>query len=118
VVEVEGIALAEVQGKLTTFGAEPEPILSSEHIDVRLFLSRRNGRAANPSKTGRIRATGCTRHDAALVVGRNHHLSSTRRIRQHLYLGVLPEKCEIRLEGTCRRRCGRRLRGVRAAANR
>jgi hypothetical protein len=48
VIEVEGIALAEVQRKLAAFRTEPEAVLAAEDIHVRLFLSRRNGRAANP----------------------------------------------------------------------
>src|SRR5687767_6380101 len=94
-IEIERIALFEVQTELSALGTEPEPVFAAKHIDVRLSLPCRDRCTAYPPKAWRVCTTGRARHHAPLILRCNHDLRRTGGVGERHDLRVLPEKCEI-----------------------
>ena len=101
--EVERIARAEEDPVLPALGTEPEPVLSTEGIHVRLQPSRGHELAVDPAVARRIGPAHRRGRDPALP-RRNHRDAGSRGILEHHDLRMLAQEGEVVVEGLRRPR--------------
>src|SRR5205814_5697700 len=97
-IEIERVALLEIERELSSLWSEPEAVLAAEHVHMWLSLARGNGRAPDPAEARGVSAAGRARHHASLIIGRDHDLRRVRRLRENDHLRVLLEERKVRIE--------------------
>ena len=102
VLEVEGIALLEEDGKLPALRTEPEPVFASQGVDVGLQLPRRDQLAVDPAVARGSEPTYGGGHHAALPGGDDGD-ASARSLAQHHHDRMLPEEGHVVVERGLRR---------------
>src|SRR5438874_1759622 len=80
VIEIEWVALREVESVLAALGTEPEPIFAAEDVHMRATMARTDRFPPNPAKARSVAAARRARQDAALVGRRDRHLRPARGV--------------------------------------
>ena len=84
---------------LPALRSQPEPVLTAEHVDVRLQFARGNQLVIDPAETAAPGSVGGAGHDAPLPGRHDGHLGAARLITQKDDFGVLAQELQFVAEG-------------------